>query len=244
MTIISTGDGLSLGVSLVLLEIPDDDWVRQSIVTALNLLTIEGNWRAIGSNSPDISARIFSLILQTLQFDYEPPPVNTVGQIAMWILSSTPALWLRLNGQAVSRSVYADLFALYGTTFGSGDGSTTFNLPDMRDSSPYGVGSLIAVPGQTTGTVNETLTTLQIPAHNHAVTDPGHAHNEQITNAAFKGGSSGANSTFQGATTNSAVRATTDSNTTGITTQNAGGGNPHNNVHPVIGVHYIVFAGV
>jgi microcystin-dependent protein len=172
-------------------------------------------------------------------FDLTP-----IGTLAMWITSTAPTGWVKCNGAAISRTTYADLFALFGTTFGAGNGTTTFNLPDLRDLSPYGVGSLIAVAGQTTGTVNETLTTLQIPAHNHAVTDPGHAHAEQITNAAFKGGAAGGNSTFQGATTNSAVRATTDSATTGLTTQNTGGGNSHNNVHPVIGVHYIVFAGV
>jgi len=239
---VATGDGVSLGVSLVLLEIPDNDWIRQAISTALYLLTQEENWQEDGSNTPDVSSRVFSLILQTVDFDYEPPPVTLVGGIALWLLSSTPAGWLRLNGAAVSRTTYADLFAIYGTTFGAGDGSTTFNLPDMRDKSPYGVGSLIAVVGQSTGTVNETLTTSQIPAHNHGVTDPGHVHGINTQT----GGAAGANNVIVAAVANVNTTPTvknSNSNTTGITTQNNGGGNPHNNVHPVIGVHYIVFAG-
>ena len=54
------------------------------------------------------------------------------GQIAFFAGSSAPAGWLKANGAAVSRSTYAALFAAIGTTYGAGDGSTTFNLPDLR----------------------------------------------------------------------------------------------------------------
>jgi phage-related tail fiber protein len=47
-------------------------------------------------------------------------------------MSSAPSGWLKANGAAVSRSTYSDLFAAIGTTYGSGDGSSTFNLPDLR----------------------------------------------------------------------------------------------------------------
>jgi hypothetical protein len=56
-------------------------------------------------------------------------PSGTVAYIAA---SSAPAGWLKANGAAVSRTTYAALFAVIGTTFGDGDGSTTFNLPDLR----------------------------------------------------------------------------------------------------------------
>lgn len=69
---VSTGDGVSLAVSQVLLEIPDNIWVRRAIISALTTLTIPENWLERGSNSPDTSAGVFSLILQTLLFDYEP----------------------------------------------------------------------------------------------------------------------------------------------------------------------------
>jgi microcystin-dependent protein len=55
-----------------------------------------------------------------------------VGSITMYAANTAPAGWLECNGTAVSRTTYAGLFAAIGTVFGSGDGSTTFNLPEMR----------------------------------------------------------------------------------------------------------------
>lgn len=63
--------------------------------------------------------------------------------------------WLECNGVAVSRTTYATLFALISTSFGAGDGSTTFNLPDFRGRVPVGVGgshSVGATDGQATAT--------------------------------------------------------------------------------------------
>ena len=63
------------------------------------------------------------------------------GSIKMWAAASPPDGWALCNGQAVSRTTYATLFSRIGTTFGSGDGSTTFNLPDFRNRFPVGAGS-------------------------------------------------------------------------------------------------------
>ena len=60
------------------------------------------------------------------------------GTIAYVGMNSTPTGWLKANGAAVSRTTYAALFSAIGTTYGSGDGSTTFNLPDMRGEFPRG----------------------------------------------------------------------------------------------------------
>ena len=56
----------------------------------------------------------------------------SAGTIAYLGMSTAPTGWLKANGAAISRSTYADLFAAIGTTYGSGDGSTTFNIPDLR----------------------------------------------------------------------------------------------------------------
>lgn len=56
----------------------------------------------------------------------------TAGQVGWFAMNTAPTGWLKANGAAVSRSSYAALFAAIGTTFGAGDGSTTFNLPDLR----------------------------------------------------------------------------------------------------------------
>lgn len=76
-----------------------------------------------------------------------------VGSVTMYAGSSAPAGWLLCNGQAVSRTTYSALFSAIGTTWGVGNGSTTFNVPDMRESSPYGAGTYAAVTGTTHGPV-------------------------------------------------------------------------------------------
>lgn len=55
-----------------------------------------------------------------------------VGTIIIWIGSNYPDGWLSLEGQAISRTVYSSLFNIYGTSFGNGDGKTTFNLPNQN----------------------------------------------------------------------------------------------------------------
>lgn len=64
-----------------------------------------------------------------------------VGSIVMFGGLAAPAGWFLCAGQAVSRSLYPELFALFGTTYGVGDGSTTFNLPDLRSRFPVGKGT-------------------------------------------------------------------------------------------------------
>ena len=57
---------------------------------------------------------------------------SLAGMVAYFAMNTAPSGWLKANGAAVSRTTYAGLFTAIGTTFGAGDGSTTFNLPDMR----------------------------------------------------------------------------------------------------------------
>ena len=64
----------------------------------------------------------------------EQPPAALVptGAVAYFAMQSAPTGWLKANGAEISRSAYNNLFLAIGTTFGDGDGSTTFNLPDLR----------------------------------------------------------------------------------------------------------------
>ena len=55
-----------------------------------------------------------------------------VGQVCFFAMDTAPEGFIKCNGAEISRSIYADLFAAIGTTFGAGDGSTTFELPDLR----------------------------------------------------------------------------------------------------------------
>ena len=99
--------------------------------------------------------------------------------IVPWSSSSVPSGFLECNGQAVSRSTYADLFAIVGTTYGTGDGSSTFNVPDLQDNVAVGKSnnkSLGSTGGANTvrnngnisgNTANATLSTPQLARHSH-----------------------------------------------------------------------------
>ena len=67
-------------------------------------------------------------------------PTAVVGSMTIFAGSVVPDGYLLCDGQAVSRSEYSKLFEAIGTTWGAGDGSTTFNVPDMREVAPVGVG--------------------------------------------------------------------------------------------------------
>jgi microcystin-dependent protein len=72
-------------------------------------------------------------------------PAVTIGGVAAWLLC---------NGAAVSRTDFADLFAVLGSTYGAGDGSTTFNLPDLRGRVPIGAGTGAQNGGSGTGAIS------------------------------------------------------------------------------------------
>ena len=61
-----------------------------------------------------------------------PGATMPAGAVIFVAMDTAPSGYLKANGDAISRTTYADLFTAIGTTFGVGDGSTTFNLPDMR----------------------------------------------------------------------------------------------------------------
>lgn len=65
---------------------------------------------------------------------------SPIGTILAYGGATAPAGWFLCQGQAISRTTYSELFAVIGTSFGSGDGSTTFNLPDLREATTKGVG--------------------------------------------------------------------------------------------------------
>lgn len=104
---------------------------------------------------------------------FEASELTPVGAIQMFGGASAPSKWLMCDGSAVSRATYADLFSTVGTTFGAGDGSTTFNLPDLRDNFPVGAGSTYS-RGDTGGEATHALTSSEMPAHTH--TGPSHSH--------------------------------------------------------------------
>lgn len=164
--------------------------------------------------------------------------VVPIGAVLDYFGATPPTGWLFAAGQEVSRSEYADLFAVIGTVGGVGNGSTTFNIPDCRGRVSAGkdnmggttAGRLNTLSsttlGATGGAQTHTLTTAQLAAHSHTVTDPGHFHS----------GAEPATIGFQpgGALDDGATSSVTGTATTGITIANAGSGDAHNNVQPTI----------
>lgn len=193
-------------------------------------------------------------------------PVAPAGAMIDFAAAAPPAGWLLCDGSAVSRTTYATLFGAIGTTWGVGDGSTTFNLPDFRGRSTVGAGTgagLSTRPlGQTGGEENHILTAAEGAIHSHTVTDPGHSH--PITDRSHIHTIGGANNNFifKGASTwyvnfSSAGQAqqvtgsNADASFTGITgtnggttgingTNNAGNGTAHNTMHPFAVVTKII----
>jgi microcystin-dependent protein len=113
------------------------------------------------------------------------------GTMAPFGAAAPPAGWLLCNGSAISRTTYAALFAAIGTTWGAGDGSTTFNLPDTRGRviAGYDAGNATGrLTGAETGGVSaaalansggeqgHALASAENATHNHGITDPGHVH--------------------------------------------------------------------
>ena len=97
---------------------------------------------------------------------------NPTGAVLMWSTNTAPAGYLLCDGTAVSRTTYAALFALVSTTYGVGDGSTTFNLPNLKWSVPVGLDTGQAefdVMGETGGAKTHTLGTTEIAWHTHTI---------------------------------------------------------------------------
>ena len=92
--------------------------------------------------------------------------------------STAPQGYLLCDGSAVSRDTYSALFTAIGTTYGSGDGSTTFNVPDLSGRVVLGVSQSHAL-GTVGGEATHTLTEQELPAHSHTV--PSHGHANDIT---------------------------------------------------------------
>lgn len=102
------------------------------------------------------------------------PNMIPTGTILQMITGTIPTGWLECNGQAISRTTYADLFQELGTLWGAGDGSTTFNVPDCRGrvilGKGQGSGLTLRDWGDTGGEEDHTQLTGELAQHSHTLT--------------------------------------------------------------------------
>jgi microcystin-dependent protein len=156
-----------------------------------------------------------------------------LGEIRMVGFNFAPYGWALCNGQLLSISQNTALFSLIGTYYG-GDGVTTFALPNLQSRTPIhqgqGLGLSPYVIGQVGGTENVTLTTQQMPQHNH---------NVNVFNAPGTTNRSGGNYLADSTSGNiyqTAANQTLNVNAIGMT----GNSQPHNNIQPYLCITFVI----
>ena len=180
-----------------------------------------------------------------------------VGVVNPFAGATAPSGWLLCYGQAVSRTAYPVLFTTLSTTYGSGDGSTTFNVPDMRGRAVAGkddmggtaasrltatVLSAANTLGATGGTQTHTLTEAQMPVHTHIQNSHGHDVSVSGGGAAYQQtGFSSTGYVFNVSGINDGLRRFVADSVT-ATNQNTGSGSAHLNTQPTIVLNYIIKA--
>ncbi|CDK99463.1 exported protein of unknown function [Magnetospirillum gryphiswaldense MSR-1 v2] len=149
-----------------------------------------------------------------------PSGSSPTGSLIQFAGSAAPEGWLLCDGNAVSRSTYAALFAVVGTVYGVGDGATTFALPDLRGRAAIGA-------GQGTSLTNRTLGD-KVGAETHVLSVaemPSHSHNYESHRP-----SSGAGGPVLGSSDGVLVQ----------TTNSVGSNAPHNNMPPSLALNFII----
>jgi microcystin-dependent protein len=162
-----------------------------------------------------------------------------VGQLALVGFDFAPVSWLTAAGQLLNVRQYAALFGLLGTTYG-GDGVNTFALPNLVGAVPIGVGQLPGSPysyvqGQKGGVPTVTLTSGQLPSHNHFV----QANNLKGTLPAPGGNSLSDAKDAVGQLYVNGAKFDTPMSASAVSTF-TGGGVPHDNMMPYVCMNWII----
>lgn len=206
----------------------DDEFV--AIAAAISSKSDAGNATLTGTpTAPTPSAGDNSTKIATTAFVATAISGSILtGEVKMWPTTTAPTGYVLCNGAAISRTLYSSLFALIGTTYGSGDGSTTFNVPNFIDRMPIGAGNLYGHGA--TGGSKDAVTV----SHTHTVTDPGHVHPVGVKQDAAGNGAGGY------VNYNPTTTFNTNSATTGISINSAGEAGTNKNLPPYLGIYFII----
>tara|TARA_S200002703_G_scaffold36695_1_gene31758 strand:- start:478 stop:1356 length:879 start_codon:yes stop_codon:yes gene_type:complete len=177
------------------------------------------------------------------------------GMLVPFAGASAPGGWLLCYGQAVSRTTYAALFSAIGTTYGSGDGSTTFNVPDLRGRVIAGQDDMGGTSadrltdqtdgidgdtlGATGGAETHTLTEAQLAAHRHLMFKDGAGNLDGNHNLDSSSQVLAQNNSFGSGDEKYALVRSSDEADVGRT-NSVGSDEAHNNVQPTIVLNYII----
>jgi len=161
-------------------------------------------------------------------------PPTPAGNVEITARATAPEGWLLYDGSAVSRTTYATLFSAIGTTFGAGNGSTTFNVPNLKGRMPVGIDSAqteFDTRGETGGAKAVTLTAAQsgLPAHTHTPNSTG--------SYVLANGTGGPGGTANVSTGGGGYIQTTLNNNAAANASQA-----HENMPPYMALHFIIKA--
>lgn len=181
-------------------------------------ITVDGTITGTGSGITSLNGTNVSSGQVGAAYGGMPP-----GAIITFGGTSAPTGYLDCDGSAVSRSTYSALFSAIGTTWGSGNGTTTFNVPDLSrrvlmGSGGTGSATIANSVGSTGGAETHTLTTAEIPSHSHTMT----WYFNQSGGVSY------------------ATRDSTNGTNTANQTGSTGGGGSHNNIQPSAIVKYVI----
>jgi len=142
------------------------------------------------------------------------PPI---GSVVAYTMATSPDGWLICNGANINRETYAGLFAVIGTTFGSGDGLTTFTLPNYQGAFLRGTGTNGVYSGPALNTSQAHATQTHSHTASSVVTDPGHGHTITTYNDDYNSAGGTLAPSFSRNDINTTTTNPIDSNFTGIT---------------------------